>query len=82
MKRKAVRKIHRFVDQYPVVVYKDVIKGYWVSCPVFQGCYSQGETIDEALEGIREAIVLCKDDLSEKATHYSGKNISLHFVQA
>ena len=33
--------------------------GYVVSCPSLPGCYSQGDTIDEALENIREAILVC-----------------------
>jgi len=28
-----------------------------------QGCYSQGKTIEEAFENIREAILLCIEDL-------------------
>ncbi len=30
--------------------------GYWVECPDLPGCMSQGETIEEALEMIRDAI--------------------------
>jgi len=30
--------------------------GYVVSCPSLPGCYSQGDTVEEALENIREAI--------------------------
>jgi antitoxin HicB len=30
--------------------------GYVVSCPSLAGCYSQGDTVEEALENIREAI--------------------------
>ena len=30
--------------------------GYAVSCPALPGCVTQGESIDEALEMIREAI--------------------------
>jgi len=37
--------------------------GYVVSCPALPGCYSQGDTIDEALANIREAILLCLEDL-------------------
>ena len=32
--------------------------GYFVLCPELQGCYSQGETYEEALESIRDAIKL------------------------
>lgn len=31
-------------------------EGYAVSCPELRGCHSQGATVDEALENIREAI--------------------------
>jgi len=31
-------------------------------CPTLQGCYSQGETYEEAVENIRDAIRLHVDD--------------------
>lgn len=31
-------------------------EGYCVSCPGLPGCWSQGETEEEALENIRDAI--------------------------
>jgi len=37
--------------------------GYVVKCPSLPGCYSQGETIDEALANIKEAIELCLEDM-------------------
>jgi predicted RNase H-like HicB family nuclease len=37
--------------------------GYVVSCPSLPGCYTQGDTIDEALENIKEAILLCLEDI-------------------
>ncbi len=39
--------------------------GYVVVCPSLAGCYSQGETVEEALANIREAIELCLEDLHE-----------------
>jgi predicted RNase H-like HicB family nuclease len=41
--------------------------GYVVSCPSLPGCYSQGDTIDEALENIREAILLCLEDMQAES---------------
>jgi predicted RNase H-like HicB family nuclease len=32
--------------------------GYYVFCPQLQGCYTQGETYEEALENIKDAIRL------------------------
>ncbi len=31
---------------------------YIASCPALQGCYSQGDTVDEALQNIKDAIQL------------------------
>jgi predicted RNase H-like HicB family nuclease len=41
----------------PVVIEADQ-DGYFVSCPALQGCYSQGETYEQAVENIKDAIHL------------------------
>jgi len=41
--------------------------GVWViECPSIPGCVSQGETKEEALENIREAIALCLEVRAER----------------
>jgi predicted RNase H-like HicB family nuclease len=40
-----------------VVVEKDA-DGYIAFCPELEGCYSQGETYEELMENIRDAIQL------------------------
>ncbi|MGC9599074.1 MAG: type II toxin-antitoxin system HicB family antitoxin [Minisyncoccia bacterium] len=52
-----VRKEYRG-KQLPVIIGKDEDGFYVVECPLFEGCYSQGRTTDEALKNIREAILL------------------------
>lgn len=37
--------------------------GYWVEVPSLPGCFSQGETKEEALENIRAAIALHIEDM-------------------
>lgn len=37
--------------------------GYFVQCPTLPGCYSQGESVEESLVNIREAIELAVEDL-------------------
>lgn len=37
--------------------------GYWVEVPSLPGCFSQDETKEEALENIKEAIVLHIEDM-------------------
>jgi predicted RNase H-like HicB family nuclease len=45
----------------PIIVEADP-DGYFVSCPPLQGCYSQGETYEEAVENIKDAIRLHIED--------------------
>ena len=45
----------------PVVIEADA-DGYFVSCPALQGCYSQGNTYEEAIENIKDAIRLHIED--------------------
>ncbi|MEH2319297.1 type II toxin-antitoxin system HicB family antitoxin [Nostoc sp.] len=40
--------------------------GYTVFVPTLPGCISEGETIDEAVENIREAIKLYLEPLEEE----------------
>lgn len=41
--------------------------GVWIAeCPSIPGCVSQGKTKQEALENIKEAIVLCLEVRAEK----------------
>jgi predicted RNase H-like HicB family nuclease len=51
--------------------------GYVVSCPSLQGCYSQGETLDEAISNIKEAILLCLEDMKahNEEIHDSSKTL-------
>ncbi len=37
--------------------------GFFVECPALPGCYTQGDTREDALANIREAILLALDDL-------------------
>jgi len=48
---------------FKVTLEPDEKSGYIVTCPAIPGCYSQGETIDEALKNIRETIELCLEDM-------------------
>lgn len=42
--------------KYTVVVHPAEEGGYWVEVPALPGCYSQGETVEEAVAKVREAI--------------------------
>jgi predicted RNase H-like HicB family nuclease len=38
--------------------------GYWAEVPIFQGCYTQGETTEEITEMLKEAIAGWLDAMS------------------
>ena len=44
--------------QFSIVVEQDEDGVYISSCPVLQGCYSQGNTYKEAVENLKDAIHL------------------------
>lgn len=46
-----------------VLLHPDETGGYWVEVPSLPGCFSQGDTKEEALENIREAIALHIEDM-------------------
>lgn len=46
----------------PILVEIDEDNIYIVSCPLFKGCHSYGNTIDEAIENIKEVIEMCMEE--------------------
>ena len=52
------------VYRFSVVVEKDK-DGYYAFTPELQGCYSQGDSYEEAMENIRDAIHLHVEDRLE-----------------
>lgn len=82
--RKAIspsRTKHR-ETQVPVFVEKDEDGFYVVECPLFEGCYSQGKTLDEALRNIREVIELISEEKENRRilATYHPREISLHTI--
>ena len=52
--------------EYSVVVHAAEEGGFWIEVPALPGCYSQGESIDEALDNARAAIALYLETLREE----------------
>ena len=52
--------------KYAVVIHEDPDGGYWGEVPALPGCYSQGETVEELKENVREAIAGVLDVLKEE----------------
>jgi antitoxin HicB len=50
--------------------------GYYASVPSLPGCYSQGETWEETLANIKEAIELYIEDMAESGEPVPEDNLS------
>ncbi|MBN2568256.1 MAG: type II toxin-antitoxin system HicB family antitoxin [Deltaproteobacteria bacterium] len=49
-------------EKYSVILHSDTEDGgHWVECPDIPGCSSQGDTVAEAIEMIKDAIKECVD---------------------
>lgn len=60
-------KVRVMGDSYEVILHPDLEDGgFWVECPALPGCASQGDTIEEALEMIKDAMNGHLEVLAEK----------------
>lgn len=64
----------------PIVI-EDDADGYFVSCPALQGCYSQGDTYEEAVENIKDAIRLHIEDRLAEGEEIPQTSVSLSIVE-
>lgn len=77
MKRKLTK-----IYEFPVVVEKDEKGYYFAYAPSLQGCYTQGHSLAQALEHIKEAIELhIEDRLAEHEPIPARKPVSLSSVE-
>ena len=63
---------------FPIVLQKEKEGGYSVTNLALEGCYSQGETVEEALKNIKEATLLCLED--ENNPSVENEDVSLHLI--
>ena len=66
----------------PLFIEKDEDGFYVVECPILEGCYTQGKTIDEALKNIREVIemILEEKEVQETLKSYRPSEIGFHTI--
>ena len=57
---------HKKIHEYNVVFQEETKGGYSAWVPDLPGCASQGETIEEVLNNIKEAIALYLEDNQEQ----------------
>jgi predicted RNase H-like HicB family nuclease len=51
------------IYNYTVLLEKELDGGYHAFCPMLKGCHSQGDSFEEAIENITEAIELYIESL-------------------
>jgi predicted RNase H-like HicB family nuclease len=54
--------------EFYVVIERDEDGIFVGEVPQLKACYSQGETVDELMENIREVIAMCLEELEEEST--------------
>jgi len=52
--------------KYKIVLEPQEEGGYTVYAPALPGCVSQGETAEEAMDNVREAIIVYLESLNER----------------
>ena len=65
---------------FNVIFEKEDDGGYSVQVPVLPGCFSQGETFEEAVEHIKEAISLYLEETPGEEREYWGQRAEREFV--
>ena len=65
---------------FPIILESDA-DGYFVCCPALQGCYSQGDTYEEAVENIKDAIKLHIADRLADGEEIPQVSVSLSTVE-
>lgn len=51
---------------YPAVFHEAEEGGFWITFPDFPGCFSQGESMEEAYEMAVDALGLCISDMEKE----------------
>lgn len=51
---------------YTILIHPAEEGGFWVEVPTLPGCFSQGESIEETMKNVREAIELHIECLKEE----------------
>ncbi|MBI2003646.1 MAG: type II toxin-antitoxin system HicB family antitoxin [Parcubacteria group bacterium] len=66
----------------PLIVEKGMDGFYIIECPILEGCFTQGKTIDEALKNIREVIelILPEKENQDILKNYNPHELSFHTI--
>lgn len=77
-------RITRKNTNLPVIIEKDKY-GFFAYCPALAGCYTQGDSYDDVIKNIKDAVKLCLLDEQEKdkkfRNFFTPSNISLTSIE-
>lgn len=59
--------------RYTVILDRETDGGFHASCPALPGCHSQGDTLDEAIQNVREAIEVYLESLAPTVSRCRGR---------
>jgi predicted RNase H-like HicB family nuclease len=70
--------------EFDVVLLEDETGGYVAIVPALPGCHTQGDTLAEVMENVKEAIDLYVETLTEreKKVFLNQKNVGIQKVKA
>jgi predicted RNase H-like HicB family nuclease len=68
--------------RYPVALHTDDGQRYGVTVPDLPGCFSAGDTLDEALESAKEAIDLHLEGLAEEGQEVPAAGSAARYAKA
>jgi predicted RNase H-like HicB family nuclease len=61
--------------KFTVILTADIEDGgFTVACPAIPGCISEGDTVEAALEHIKEAIEVCLESLASRGEPLPGQS--------
>ncbi len=66
---------------FHVLIEQDEDGGYVGKVPELPGCLSQGDTLDELMANIKEAIELCLEVQAEDETAFAEEQVRLDEIQ-
>ena len=58
--------------KFRIVVHEAEEGGFWAEVPALPGCLTQGETMDELMANVREAIEVCREVLNDRQAPLPG----------
>ena len=56
------------VTNYAVVIHEEAEGGFWAEVPALPGCYSQGDSMAELMDNVREAITGVLEVMKEQGS--------------